>query len=1345
MMNPFNGVSDCSLPGYTSVGEICSNIFDGNSLTKYLCHDFTSPTGVTITYTLPNYSSTWFNGYRVVSGNDSPSRDPKHWTFLASNDGVTWTLLDEQTRTEAFPARSTAYDYPLRSNNQMYSRFKWVISDNFGDSMFQIAQLGVVANNLPIISGLQYESNTINTSAFIDISLAPISSGYSNYSINPSLPSGVTLNASTGVISGAFESGINSQPYTVSAVNLLGNTDTFVITITVIGCDQPTKASVVIKKTNSGISTHETWTIYDSNNSVLHSGIGTADGTPSTFNLCLTAGVWRVRLTSENNSGWAEGDFLDISYKFSVGAPIRIAHLHLLSGTYEEFSVNTRFEFPAKNNWKYLAGSVPTDWYSATYSDASWQTLTYNPPVQTTQRILLFRKSFSTTLTLSSYKAWTFYFKSKAGVVVYVNGVEVYRDYLPDGPISGSTGPTGGDTETVWRSVSGPISSVSSSITLAVGLFNLNTGSVEIDFDGLFNFRSGSTVPLDLEGSSITTNSEGDSAASQAFDGRYNTRYLSAYHDSKSPAYLQITFPHHKAEFVNKYCVVSSWDAPYHDVADWTIQGVGSGNVLYNMTAEVNVSWEARVQRQCFYISSVTTAYKAIRFTAERNTVIQSSNRYAITEIEFYQENIDAITIPAFAFTTSDYKTYRGVAAAPLECTSPYYRNFKITPPLPTTLSMDSSNGYINGVPTEILPRTQYTVTATSIKGQEVTTNIFITVEVCGGANTLFSLSLTFGSGSANEASWEIKNASGSLIGQQSVAVKWATMNYGFCVPTGTYTFTFADSANDGWGDGSYKITLEDGTLVGSGTVGSGESPKVLQYNIGRIVNSAGNNWKYFENSFPGNNWMDLSFNDNNWASAISESLPPAKGTTQYYRLKFNFSGTTSDMAGLEIGARTYAGMIVYLNGKEIRRVNLPSSGITYNTLATNEFSDYIMVSTVIGSESINLVSGQNIIAIEVHKMNTVPAANKFEALVGAVTNGEYRITQGTYSAMVEKTGSEGVDKLFDNTVQTKFFYSNICVGAWFQWTYKDMRRETINHYTISNANDCNERHPSGWILEATNDGETWNVLHYTDKQYFTEFKQTFTYDFYNPTPYNAYRVTVTECNNPALQTFSYCSNKDIQLSEIGLYTSIIPLSCPAADGFSGAPNNGYGYKNCEIGYQGYQRRACTSGVFSPEPQRYCTLIAPKAIRYGAKSYVFETGKANTIPAPFVIAAEHHFNVSQAIPGITFDKKTGSFSGIPASDFNETTVVVTVYNAMGSMSTDITISSKTPAGGMNGAMITIVVIAVIIIIIFIAVLVFCIYNRTKRTNKNHKKLNNGTTKKPSKQPSSNNGTKSLKV
>ena len=1286
--------------------------------------------GITAIYTLPNYSAAWFNAYQVISANDVPGRDPKHWKMYGSlDDGATWILLDEQTRTESFPGRNTIYTYPLRSNDKVFTKLKWEFLENFGSGHLQLSQLRVVANNQPLIIGLQYESPTFTTSIFTPFTITPISSGYMQYTTQPNLPAGVSINTETGVISGTFETGVN-QAYTISAVNRLTNQPgSFTLTITVASCSQPNKVSLEIRKTNSGSANHERWTIYNSANAVVTSGQGTTDGSAIVVSDCFDADNWRVLLQSDNGKGWNHNDFLDISYRYSSTQSFRIAHLHMLSGSTEEFRVNTRFEYAGKSAWKYLAGSVPTGWNTAAFSDASWQTLAFNPPTQVTQRIVLLRKTFTATTVPSTMKAWQLYFKSKAGVVIFINGNEVYRDYLPAGEISSSTSATGGGDSFTWKSVSGPISAVSSSITIAVGLFGLDVTAYNVEFDAVFNFRSGNNVPLELSGSSYNTDNVGmEGSAANAFDGRTDSRWITGIHDSVTPYYFQITFANRKTEYINKYCVISGWDAPRHDVADWTLQGIMSDNTMVNITTEVNVSWEARRQRQCFYINNPSTAYRGIRFIAQRAVVLDSSNRYVVSELEFYQENMDTITIPPLAFTTSDYKTYRGIAAAALTCTSEYYHNFQITPALPAPLTMDSSNGYINGVPAAVMPRTQYTVTATSIKGVTSTTTLFVTIEVCGGTNTLFNMALRFDYGSASEASWEIRGPNGNTIGSEAVAIQWATVNYGFCVPNGVYSFIFADSANDGWGDGDYTVTLEDGTVILFGSVANGESPKTVQVNIGRIVNNSGNNWKLLDGSAPASGWTTLGFNDNSWTTATSEYLPAVTGTTQYYRLKFTYTGSLTEMAALEVSAKTYAGMILYLNGQEVRRVNLPASGVTHTTLATAEYSDYIMVATVLNRDNLLLVNGENILAVEVHKMTTIPATNKFDCMIASISNNEYRGLHGTSSSDIAKTGFEGIDSMFDNNIQTKMLTGPRCEGAWFQWTYNDLRREMINQYTVVNGNDCNQRHPSAWILEASNDNENWVVLHYADKQYFTDFRQAFTYTFYNTIAYNSYRMTVTECANAPLDTVN-CGSGNIQLSELGFYTSIVPLSCAPLDGFSGAPEGGYGYKNCNVGYQGYQRRSCTGGVFSAQPQEFCNLVAPRLVRYSAKSYVLTTGRENTVPAPFTIAAEHQFNVTTALPaGLTLNKNTGAITGTPVADFTEKTFQIVVYNVKGSITTEITLSSHPPNDGMTGGVIAIVVIAVIIIVIFIAFLVFCILNRTKKSNKGHKKL--GNTKKP---------------
>ena len=73
--------------------QTATHAFDGRVETKWL--DF-SPQGSWIQYDF--HGPTALSGYAITSAEDAPSRDPKDWQLLGSNDGgKTWTTLDSRT------------------------------------------------------------------------------------------------------------------------------------------------------------------------------------------------------------------------------------------------------------------------------------------------------------------------------------------------------------------------------------------------------------------------------------------------------------------------------------------------------------------------------------------------------------------------------------------------------------------------------------------------------------------------------------------------------------------------------------------------------------------------------------------------------------------------------------------------------------------------------------------------------------------------------------------------------------------------------------------------------------------------------------------------------------------------------------------------------------------------------------------------------------------------------------------------------------------------------------------------------------------------------------------------
>lgn len=85
------------------------------------------------------------NGYSMTSGNDSPSRDPKTWEFLGSNDGENWVVLDRREEEEFLTGgpnndgrratRIFSFD-----NDESYSFYRMHIIERISSGSFQLSE-----------------------------------------------------------------------------------------------------------------------------------------------------------------------------------------------------------------------------------------------------------------------------------------------------------------------------------------------------------------------------------------------------------------------------------------------------------------------------------------------------------------------------------------------------------------------------------------------------------------------------------------------------------------------------------------------------------------------------------------------------------------------------------------------------------------------------------------------------------------------------------------------------------------------------------------------------------------------------------------------------------------------------------------------------------------------------------------------------------------------------------------------------------------------------------------------------------------------------------------------------
>ena len=160
------------------------------------------------------------------------------------------------------------------------------------------------------------------------------------------------------------------------------------------------------------------------------------------------------------------------------------------------------------------------------------------------------------------------------------------------------------------------------------------------------------------------------------------------------------------------------------------------------------------------------------------------------------------------------------------------------------------------------------------------------------------------------------------------------------------------------------------------------------------VLVEAGATWKYLDDgSDQGTAWKETNFNDSSWSSGQAElgygdgdektvisygNDPDNKHITYYFRHSFNVSNP-SETPNLSLEILRDDGAVVYINGTEVQRTNMPDGNINYQTLASStvsgsdedKFFQYVISSGV-------LTQGSNLIAVEVHQRSATSSDVSF-------------------------------------------------------------------------------------------------------------------------------------------------------------------------------------------------------------------------------------------------------------------------------------------------------------------------------------------------------------------------------
>ena len=169
---------------------------------------------------------------------------------------------------------------------------------------------------------------------------------------------------------------------------------------------------------------------------------------------------------------------------------------------------------------------------------------------------------------------------------------------------------------------------------------------------------------------------------------------------------------------------------------------------------------------------------------------------------------------------------------------------------------------------------------------------------------------------------------------------------------------------------------------IGKSDTGVDYASQGVNIGVPQLLFPRGSAWKYLDDgSNQGTNWIASNFDDSFWSVGNAEfgygdgdettvirsnRLDGSRIVTTYFRRTFNVTNPGS-FSAIQMDVKRDDGAIVYLNGREAARFNVPAGTITYTNFVPDASDDGAVFLPAFISPSF-LVEGVNVIAVEMHQ-----------------------------------------------------------------------------------------------------------------------------------------------------------------------------------------------------------------------------------------------------------------------------------------------------------------------------------------------------------------------------------------
>lgn len=198
-----------------------------------------------------------------------------------------------------------------------------------------------------------------------------------------------------------------------------------------------------------------------------------------------------------------------------------------------------------------------------------------------------------------------------------------------------------------------------------------------------------------------------------------------------------------------------------------------------------------------------------------------------------------------------------------------------------------------------------------------------------------------------------------------------------YCVETGDYVLSFTDKSNAGFTRASFSLFSDD-ILLQSGLFNAGFSNQRIPFFAGSILPGDSTLWYYsLDDEEPPDRWYTaIDPVHEVWEVAKPHTFPPPQGRAQYFK-------TVMDVSSIRPSQQLYSafvldldvcgGAVVYVNGVEVLRHQLPLGVLTKDTVPLESFPRTERVSAALSMQFNVWEKDVVVVAVEIHDASLQP------------------------------------------------------------------------------------------------------------------------------------------------------------------------------------------------------------------------------------------------------------------------------------------------------------------------------------------------------------------------------------